>query len=189
MDSEAQCGPGIQGPQFSVVISGHELTNYWDFYPRLQAHILGRLRGDTYIGDEPGLSTEELNNIIFQHDRIYEHATSAFNYTTYNIRRDQDTIHSGRDRCNIMLASHEDLSDDGTPPHPYWYARVLGIFHAKVFYKGKPAPVRIEFLWVRWFGRDPEWASGPKHRRLDRLGYVPQEDPEAFGFLDPSQVL
>jgi hypothetical protein len=47
----------------------------------------------------------------------------------------------------------------------------------------------MEFLWVRWFGLDTEWDSGPSRLRLDRIGYVPDDDPDAFGFLDPDHVL
>jgi hypothetical protein len=50
-------------------------------------------------------------------------------------------------------------------------------------------PARMEFLHVRWFGRDPDWLSGPGALRLDRIGYVPDSDDEAFGFLDPTHVL
>jgi hypothetical protein len=45
----------------------------------------------------------------------------------------------------------------------------------------------MEFLWVGWFGRDPGWCSGWKARRLDSVGFIPEEDPDAFGFLDPGQ--
>jgi hypothetical protein len=88
-----------------------------------------------------------------------------------------------------MLRSHEENDEDGNAPHPYWYARVLGIYHTNIYVAGQREPRRMEFLWVRWFGRDPDWSSGPTTCRLDRVGFVPEEDPEAFGFLDPMEVL
>jgi len=42
---------------------------------------------------------------------------------------------------------------------------------------------------VRWFGEEPGWLGGARHLRLDKVGYISEEDPEAFGFLDPSEVL
>jgi hypothetical protein len=87
-----------------------------------------------------------------------------------------------------MVKSNEE-PEEGLVRHPYWYARLLGVFHVNVFPPGARSPRRVEFLWVRWFGRDPEWDSGPNHLRLDRIGYVPETDAEAFGFLDPSLVL
>ena len=48
----------------------------------------------------------------------------------------------------------------------------------------------MEFLWVRWYGAEPDWVGGPATLRLDRVGYVPEDDPSgAFGFLDPALVV
>jgi len=94
-----------------------------------------------------------------------------------------------RTSANVMVLSPE------TSPraHPYWYARVLGVFHARVLHTGPSATNRsvqhMEFLWVRWFGIDPEHCYGHKAARLPKIGFVPESDPLAFGFLDPSLVL
>ncbi len=83
-------------------------------------------------------------------------------------------------------------NDDDPDSHPFWYARVLGIYHANVMDAGARSPKakRMEFLWVRWFGMDPEWSGGPSTLRLDRVGYIPEHDESgAFGFVDPSHVL
>lgn len=47
----------------------------------------------------------------------------------------------------------------------------------------------MEFLWIRWFGRDLTTLSGFRARRLPRVGFVDGEDSSAFGFLDPSLVI
>jgi hypothetical protein len=47
----------------------------------------------------------------------------------------------------------------------------------------------MEFLWVHWFGIDPDHRYGHKVARLPKIGFVPESDPLAFGFLDPSLVL
>lgn len=87
-----------------------------------------------------------------------------------------------------MVLSDED--DDNSSPHPYWYARVIGIFHAEVQHKPtRLRPQRMEFLWVRWFGRDLSHKAGWKTRRLHRVGFIESTDNEAFGFLDPAQVI
>jgi hypothetical protein len=159
-----------------------------DFIPQMKAHILARIRGDTFMGQEPEFAPEELDQVHFQHNAMYQHKTASFNYTTYDVRRDQDTINTGGTRCHVMISSYEDSNHD-EDCHPFWYARVLGIFHTNVYYRNASKPRRFEFLTVRWFGRDPEWLGGACHLRLDRVGYVPAEDPEAFGFLNPSEVL
>ena len=69
----------------------------------------------------------------------------------------------------------------------YWYARVLEIFHAEVTVNKTPHR-RIDFLWVRWFGRDTEAGFGWKPKRLERLRFLPATK-EGFGFLDPATVI
>ena len=92
----------------------------------------------------------------------------------------------------MVLANEEWSNDSEHLPHPFWYARVLGVYHTNVLY-GLETPrkkERMEFLWVRWFGRDPEWVGGPSTLRLDRVGFVPEDDPSgAFGFLEPEKIL
>jgi hypothetical protein len=86
--------------------------------------------------------------------------------------------------------------DDPNSPqyHPFWYARVIGIFHTQVIHEqsnGILTPPRLmHFLWVRWFGKDATYCSGPRARRLDRIGFVTDtDDTEPFGFLDPANVI
>ncbi|KAJ7116991.1 hypothetical protein C8R44DRAFT_627458, partial [Mycena epipterygia] len=158
-----------------------------DFLPRLQAHLYARMQGITSI-EATDFTSDQLGSVNIQYQRIHAHATAAFNYTTYDVRRDQDTINSKTERCHIIVKSDE-TSEDGLTAHPYWYAKVLGVFHANIHTPDSRHPRRYDFLWVRWFGRDPEWNSGTRHLRLDRVGYVPEHEPEAFGFLDPAHVL
>jgi hypothetical protein len=89
-----------------------------------------------------------------------------------------------------MLLSHED--EDETNPHPYWYARVIGIFH--VFVQTRDPNThkfsdskRFDVLHVRWFGRKLGAPAGWKAKRLHQIGFLPAL--EAFGFLDPAQVI
>ena len=104
------------------------------------------------------------------------------------MRRSQDSINP-RTHADIMMLSHEDQDD--TEPHPYWYARVIGIFHTDVRYVGENSksndPQHIDFLWVRWFGRDLSYSAGWTARRLYRIGFVSGDG--AFGFVDPADVI
>ncbi|KLO16710.1 hypothetical protein SCHPADRAFT_822793 [Schizopora paradoxa] len=48
----------------------------------------------------------------------------------------------------------------------------------------------MDFLWVRWFGRELSHRVGWSKRRLHQIGFVEDhEDTPAFGFIHPSQVL
>jgi hypothetical protein len=115
---------------------------------------------------------------------------ARINYTTYDIRRSQDSLNP-RAHADFMCLSHE----DGDGDFPYWFGRIVGIFHADVVHLGPASkslgPQHMEFLWVRWFGRDLSWRSGFKAKRLHRIGFVPWDnsDTEAFGFLDPKEVI
>ena len=48
---------------------------------------------------------------------------------------------------------------------------------------------KFQFLTVWWFGEEPGWLGGACHLWLNKVGYVLEEDPEAFDFLDPLEVL
>lgn len=128
------------------------------------------------------------------------------------MRRGQDTMNP-RTHCDVMVASAETDAETGTEigakadvkigakrgakpttkVHPFWYARVLGVFHAKVLHTDSNARNRsiqhVEFLWVRWFGIEQDYEYGPGPGRLPKIGFVPDTEDNAFGFLDPSLVL
>ena len=107
------------------------------------------------------------------------------NYTTYDLRRAQDSLNP-RTHANVMVLAHE---DDAEISHPYWYARIIGIFHAFVNHHSSPEPVHMDFLWVRWYGRDVGHRAGWNIKHLHRVGFVDGNDPLAFGFLDPSLII
>ena len=90
-----------------------------------------------------------------------------------------------------MVSSAETESQPDA--HPFWYAAVLGVFHANVQHVGKHSRnysiQRMEFLWVRWLGTVPDYSFGRRQARLPKIGFIPDSDEFAFGFLDPSLVL
>jgi hypothetical protein len=93
-----------------------------------------------------------------------------------------------------MVLSHEDPEDnDSENAHPYWYARIIGIFHAMVVHKSSLSnsrePKKMEFLFVRWFGHDMDDRGGWKSKKLHQIGFVDSDDASAFGFIDPSDVI
>jgi hypothetical protein len=159
-----------------------------DFVTKLKNHLLGRLLHREYDGDEHQFSDADRNTIRICDNRIYSAKVVRINYTTYDVRRGQDTLNP-RTHANIMM-----LSPDTSPgAHPYWYARILGVFHAQILHTGPAATnrslQRVEFLWVRWYGEVPGHRWGFKRARLFKVGFVPDTDESAFGFLDPSLVL
>jgi hypothetical protein len=136
----------------------------------------------------PADISSDHNLIFFKSDRIYEHRLLRINYTTYDVRRSQDVINFGNSRQDIMTLADE---DDARSDPPFSYARVLGIYHVNVIYTG-PGMVdyssrRLDFLWVRWFHhvQQHKWEDC----KLDSVAFLPMADENAFGFLDPGNVL
>ncbi|KAK7007536.1 hypothetical protein R3P38DRAFT_2644843, partial [Favolaschia claudopus] len=158
-----------------------------DFLPKLQDHLLGRLLGRDFDGDShDDFSAEDRNTVRIVNNRIYQTQIFRVNYTTYDVRRDQDVLKVG---SFVMMRSPEAAPN----AHPYWYAQILGVFNATVFRvpsSGDPTPPeQMFFLWVRWLGVEPDYRAGIKRARLPKVGFVPEDDPYAFGFLDPSHVI
>lgn len=141
-----------------------------------------------YDGDDTGFSDTQRNAVRVVGDRIYSSKVLRINYTTYDMRRDQDTMNP-RTHCDVMVISAETEAN----AHPFWYARVLGVFHANVLHVGPDARnhsiQHMEFLWVRWFGLEPSYKYGARSARLPKIGFIPATEDNAFGFLDPSLVL
>lgn len=108
------------------------------------------------------------------------------NYTTYDVRRGQDSLNA-RNLPDVMTLAHQENS-----PHPFDYARIIGIFHVDIIHNVPGAslvPVSVELLWVRRFRVDDSFSAGFKKKRLHRVEFVDAGDPEAFGFLHPDEVI
>jgi hypothetical protein len=144
-----------------------------------------------WSGDETEFTYEQLSRVTFCNDAIYRHKVLRVNYTTYDVRRAQDSLNP-RTHADFMVLAQED-NINGSLPHPYWYGRIIGIFHADVRYLGPSSrsmdSQRMDFLWVRWFRRDLSYNAGFHAKRLHRIEFVSGENPEAFGFVDPSQII
>lgn len=93
-------------------------------------------------------------------------------------------------RRDIMVAA-----PGSSPSHRFWYARVIGIYHAIVRERDDQGPEewrRVDFLWVRWFVLDESRGAsgGFDKNRLDRIHFVsPNGRSPQFGFVHPSRVI
>jgi hypothetical protein len=88
------------------------------------------------------------------------------------------------------MVLNPEVSPD-SPGHPFWYAKVLNVFHANVIYLGEGnrdfLPRRIEFIWVRWYEMTKAGTWTPQ--RLDELHFPDVSNDDSFGFLDPADIL
>jgi hypothetical protein len=94
----------------------------------------------------------------------------------------------------MVHAPAPDDEDNSNDQKPYWYAHVLGIYHAKVSTSHPDATngteiCRMEFLWVCWLGAEPGHRHGFCRGVLPNIGFVPLTDDYTFGFLDPKHVI
>ncbi|CDO69348.1 hypothetical protein BN946_scf184746.g29 [Trametes cinnabarina] len=157
-----------------------------DFLLLLQRHLVSRMTGE----HEALLPDEWKDHLKIKDDRAFEHKVISFNYPMYDMRHAQDSVNP-RTHADVML-----LSEDTDDEHPYWYARVVGVYHALVRYTGPQALspgvwTHVNFLWVRWFAHNTSYSSGFPHRRLPRLSFIDTDDPDtsAFGFINPATVV
>ncbi|KAG6823907.1 hypothetical protein H0H92_008651, partial [Tricholoma furcatifolium] len=154
-----------------------------NFIPKLVDHLVERLLPQSTVNGE--ITDTDRGRLIIKDSTIYEHKTLCINYTTYDNRRDQDTINPLR-QSDVMVLAPEDNHKD----HPYWYFRVVKIFHAMVRLRDKGRDfTRVEFLWCRGYGvdQDADVKGGFLSRRLFQVGFLAGES--AFEFLDPDLVL
>jgi len=107
---------------------------------------------------------------------------------TYDVHREQDTIHP-HTHSDVMVLLRETIPGH----HPYWYACVLHVFHAYVCHCGRDSQDLLvqpmEVLWVCWYRTIPGYCHGSMIAQLPKAGLVPDSDPAAFGFLDPSLII
>ena len=97
------------------------------FMQTLKDHLLSRLLDLNYDGNEQTFTLDERNNVhLINFDAIIESKILCINYTTYDIRRDHDTIRTTHG--DVVTTSSRDEA------HPFWYAQVLCTFHIQVHF-------------------------------------------------------
>jgi hypothetical protein len=127
----------------------------------------------------------DLEQIYFKRDQLYFHTIARFHYTTYDLCRKEDFISINSKKRAVMVYA-PDLY-----PHPWRYAVVLRIIHVEAYtIPQKPSEAqRVDALWVRWLTTDSTHAFGARVKRLERVEYMPLENPEAFGFVHPNEII
>ncbi|KAF7966162.1 hypothetical protein HWV62_39770 [Athelia sp. TMB] len=160
----------------------HLLFCIKNFRSKLIEHFLMRFTSGISLGggDSP--------RVLIKGENIYLHSLCRINYTSYDVRREQDIINASSSHCNIMV-----LGEDDSKKITYRYGRLLGTFHANVIFVGQGmvdyTSIRMEFLWIRWYEPIGPSCMDWKAQKLDRLRFPPLADEASFGFIDPDDVL
>ncbi|KAG2139105.1 uncharacterized protein EDB93DRAFT_1253173 [Suillus bovinus] len=157
-----------------------------DFMPKLKDHVLYRLQQLDIGYCDHTFTDKECNSVIIPNNTIYSVQTMQIYYTMYDLRCKYDTINP-RTYGDVMV-----VSEETAPSHPYWYAHILGIYHMEMWINvdgEQPIKQHLEVLWVQWLAPLRNHQSGMKHTRLPKVAFVDESDLDAFGFLDPGQVV
>jgi hypothetical protein len=123
---------------------------------------------------------------------MFVRKTIRFNYTTYDVRRDQDSL-SSRTQSDLMVLSNSEDEEEKLL-HPYWFGRIISIFSVRVLIDDEDInavnTVRtFDVLIVRWFGNSIDGDCGVHTGLMPRIGFLPAEDKNAFGFVNPDDVI
>ncbi|KAF8551580.1 hypothetical protein OG21DRAFT_1374859, partial [Imleria badia] len=147
-----------------------------------------RLWNVQYSEDDLQFSDEDRDLVTIVENKIFKHKVLRVNYTMYDLRREQDSV-TLRTHPDVMVLSQE----TDKQWHPYWYAHILQIFQVNVRYYGDQTGGeeirRFNILFICWFGRNPDLQSGFRARRLPKVGFLHEDNPDAFGFLNPDNVI
>lgn len=153
-----------------------------DFVIKLKDHLLARVLDKQQDTDPLSFTSKDRSLLYIRNNRLeLRHSMNVY-FTTYDLRR-------GKDRVNMRGRSHVmALSQDGD--HPYIYAQVLGIYRVYVLHGPTMVDeVKMDVLWVRWFKVDETHRAGWKAKRLHQVKFIPSLEDDAFGFLNPEDVI
>lgn len=117
--------------------------------------------------------------VLIKNRRMFQHAVAKFNYTTYDLQRDQDVVQGGGDRRGVLVYQPEVAG-----PAPWCYAYVIGVYHVDALLPNGTSS-RVEFLWVRWLVSDASTGSNC----LERVRFGTVDPSECFGIVDPASII
>jgi hypothetical protein len=90
-----------------------------NFLPWLKDHLLSRILGHQYDGDEMEFSSAKHAQVLFVNDRIFQHKVIHVNYTTYDLCHSQDSLNPCT-HTDIMVLGHEDDNTIRIGMHASW---------------------------------------------------------------------
>jgi hypothetical protein len=128
----------------------------------------------------------EDTRVFIQGDTLHEHPLLTIGYTTYDLKRERDSIHLNFGNPAAMV-----YSPTSQGAEPWLYAHIVAVYHLFVCTTIDPEPKRLELLWVRWMERSSSQLGGANANQYTRVSFTPRSSipGESFGFVDPSHVI
>ena len=94
-----------------------------------------------------------------------------------------------KDRVNVKRESRS-LDCARMASSRFWFAETIAVLHAQAYHCSTKVSQRMDFLWVRWLGAEPDDNDSARSLGLTRVGFVPDiPDQIPFGFVDPAKVI
>ena len=159
----------------------------------MKCHLLPRILAIHGCASESSSTSQPTTDqVLFKDSRIFQHKVLRVNYTTYDVRRDQDIFNPGGDHRDLIMLATPGSDEELETQHRFCYARLIGVYHANIHFIGPGSkdylPRRLDFVHVRWF--ELVSPTSAEHRTpLDMLQFVPMNDVNAFDFVDPADIL
>ena len=167
-------------------------VNFQDFIPKLKHHLLPRILAIHDCAPESSASQPAIDQVLFKGGHIFQHKVLRVNYTTYDVRREQDIFNPGGDHRDLIMLATPGSDEELETQHQFCYAQLIGIYHANIHFIGPGSkdylPRRLNFVHVRWFELVSPM-SAENRTRLDMLQFIPMNDVNAFDFVDPVDIL
>jgi len=136
-------------------------------------------------------SQPTIDQVLFKDGRIFQHKVLHVNYTTYDVRHDQDIFNPGSDHCDLIMLAAPGSDEEPETQHQFCYAWLIGVYHANIHFIGPGSkdylPRRLDFVHVRWFELVPPTVEN--RTWLDALRFVRMNNVNAFDFVDPADIL
>lgn len=121
--------------------------------------------------------------VVIKNERVYQHATARFNYTTYDLQRGQDIVQGDGERRGLLIYRPDTLG-----AFPWCYGYLIGIYHADVLLPNGSSS-RVDFLWVRWMVSEDEGPAPPGSNCLEKVRFAAGDATDCFGVVDPASVI
>jgi hypothetical protein len=139
--------------------------------------------------DYRDFTDDDRDKILIHNNKLHFHQTCRVNYTSYDVRRHQDSINT-REHPDFMTLSDDPLpdSDSFSMTSPFWFGRTLKICHVYAKLRGTNEWTRVDFIWARWFQLNDSDA-GWSRKRLPSISFIPAYQDDAFGFIDPEHII
>lgn len=144
---------------------------------------------DCLLENEAGeYSDQERSKVIIVNNALHIHRVLRLNYTTYDVRRDQDVINP-RTRSDVILLPPDAAGEE----HPYQYGRIDAIFHVIVEHVGRDSQTSrqqiLDVCWVKRYAVDTVVKGGFKEKRMHRVGPTGDDDRWGYVFIDPKHIV